>query len=105
MVTTKIVMDLLVGQVTDTGAGEEGRNKYRGEKTMEGKARSIRRGPELGIIHIISSLKHFYLGETGLKLILTYLLGRNWIKINIKHSLTGKNMSQGLVFRGACGKI
>ena len=60
---------------------------------------------KLGMNHIISSLKHFYSGEIGLKLILTYLLGRNWIKINIKHSLTGKNMSQGPVFRGACGKI
>ena len=70
MVTTKIVMDLIVGQVTDTGAGEDGRNKYRGEKTMEGKARSIRRGPEAR-----NKPYHF--------LTQTFLSRRNWIKINI----------------------
>lgn len=44
--TTTTVMDLVVGQVTDTGAVLEGRNVHKGKKTMESKARPTLGGPE-----------------------------------------------------------
>lgn len=77
--TTKIAMDL-VEHITDTGAGQEDRDEWIGEKEMESRASPSLGAQKLVINHITSSPK------LGFKLILTFLVfGSKWLNINIKH--------------------